>query len=581
MNKKLLVMMSAMVMCFSALPLQSVHAETDDNIVNPDCAETYVDVMPKIPVDVQYILPEWIPQNFTEAMQFDNKYGKTHIEDGLICCVRKKYNRIDCNEYLTEYSGESANECEPLVMFNETYNFVMPEKPDESDKEAYQEYLDFIHENYISKYIEYAEYYGHEVDIKADFEYEVTVYAMNPSSSVDINWIEKNQQTDRIVSTTTLSFESSADGVITETDLYGWFPDALGECYIEPVSIVNGHIVFCDYICYDGGYSLITEQDGTAKLECVASSSLYGTTIMPSPPGTSPIVIRAYKPVTSGTVKVTFKEAREWEQDGEEASKTVKCYNVDEDGNITEIDESEVTLLNMGDCNLDDKFTVSDVVMLQKWLVGSGELKCWQNADFNNDNRVDVFDLLLMKKALTEKLPLVSQKSEEVTNDDITMLKQTVLMKYPDTDMSNFTFVYEPDHQLNHHFNGKLFSVYYKGVLLHGYGDINTDENVYAVIKKEKNNYKSVEMNFIVDPERFKEVNLDGEYKSAEEIKESINKYEMETAEKGPQFIIYVDWISGFNYELKPAYLVKWHDYECIYDAVTGEEIEYIPYYVV
>ncbi|MDE6665716.1 MAG: hypothetical protein K2K14_05970 [Ruminococcus sp.] len=222
MNKKLLAMMSAMVMCFSALPLQSVHAETDDNIVNPDCAETYVDVMPKIPVDVQYILPEWIPQNFTEAMQFDNKYGKTHIEGGLICCVRKKYNRIDCNEYLTEYSGDDSMGL--LTLFNETYNFVMPEKPDESDEEAYQEYLDFLSENHISKSdIEYGLVY-------VKFEYEVTVYAMNPSSSVDINWIEKNQQTDRIVSTTTLSFESSADGVITETDLYGWFPDALGEC---------------------------------------------------------------------------------------------------------------------------------------------------------------------------------------------------------------------------------------------------------------------------------------------------------------------------------------------------------------
>ncbi|MDE7137461.1 MAG: hypothetical protein K2O29_03250 [Ruminococcus sp.] len=113
--------------------------------------------------------------------------------------------------------------------------------------------------------------------------------------------------------------------------------------------------------------------------------------------------------------------------------------------------------------------------------------------------------------------------------------------------MSDFTFVYEPDHKLNNQLNGKLFSVYYKNVLLHGYGDINTDENVYAVIKNEKYNMKSVDMNFMVDPERFKEVNLDGEYKSAEEIKESIDKYEMESAVKEPQFIIYLDWISGFN----------------------------------
>lgn len=163
----------------------------------------------------------------------------------------------------------------------------------------------------------------------------------------------------------------------------------------------------------------------------------------------------------------------------------------------------------------------------------------------------------------------------------MTMLKQTVLEKYAGTDMTDFTFVYNPDHKLNSYFNGKLFSVYYKGVLVHGYGDINTDSNAYAVIRNEKDNLKSVDMNFIVSPERFKEVNLDGEYKSVEEIKESVDKYEMESAVTEPQFIIYADHKSGFDYELKPAYVIEWHDYERIYDAVTGEEIEYIPYFVV
>lgn len=566
MNKKLLAMMSAMVMCFSAMPMCSAYAET------------YVDVMPEIPVDVQDVFPEWVPTDFTEALRFDNKYGKTHIENGLICCVRKKYNYDDCNKYLTEYSDESNIE----VLFNETYNFVMPEKPDESDKEAYQEYLDFLSENYISEYIEYAEYYGHEIEIKAYFEYEVTVYAMNPSSSVDINWIEKTPQTDHILSTQTLSFESSADGEITETDLYGWFPDSVGECYKDTVSVVNGHIVYCDYMCTDAGLSLITEQNGTAKLECVASDSLSGTTVMPPPPGTSPTIAKAYKPITSGTVKVTFKQAQDWEGGyADDDATVVKYYSVDENGSITEIDESEFTPLNMGDCNLDGKTGISDVVMLEKWLMGSGKLECWQNADFNNDNRVDVFDLVLMKQSLLEKLPLISQETEDVTDNDMTMLKQTVLEKYAGTDMTDFTFVYNPDHKLNSYFNGKLFSVYYKGVLVHGYGDINTDSNAYAVIKNEKDNMKSVDVNLLVKPELYSEIDLDGEYKTIDEIKESIDKYEMESSVKEPQFIIYLDWISGFDYELKPAYVVEWRDYERIYDAVTGEEIEYIPYFVV
>lgn len=564
MNKKLVAMMSAMVMCFSAMPICTAYAETD------------VDVMPEIPVDVQDVLPEWIPQNFTEALDFDNTYGKTHIEDGLICCVRVK-SKDERLEYSTEYSDDSQFE----LLLNETYNFELPEKPDESDEEAYQEYLDFLYSNGISEF---------EVEnnlIYINFEYEVTVYSLKATESVEINWIEKHKNSGN-TDITTLSFESSADGEVTETDLYGWLPDTMGEGYSfmknnGEISVHDDYIVICSDICWDGGYSMVVEQDGMAKLELAekeVSSYRYITQVC----GGSSTEVQLYKPVTSGTVKVTFKEARTWEEDGKEVNKVVKCYNVSEDGTITEIDESEVTQLNIGDCNLDGKVGIADVVTLKKWLMGSGELECWQNADFNNDNKVDVFDLVLMKQSLLEKLPAISQDNEYVTDNDMTMLKQTVLEKYAGTDMTDFTFVYNPDHKLNSYFNGKLFSVYYKGVLVHGYGDINTDSNAYAVIKNEKDNLKSVDINLLVKPELYSEIDLDGEYKSAEEIKESVDKYEMESAVKEPQFIIYADYKSGFDYELKPAYLVEWNDkagYERIYDAVTGEEIEYIPYFVV
>lgn len=561
MNKKLVAMMSAMVMCFSAIPICTAYAETD------------VDVMPEIPVDVQDVLPEWIPQNFTEALDFDNTYGKTHIEDGLICCVRVK-SKDERLEYSTGYSDDSQFE----LLLNETYNFELPEKPDESDEEAYQEYLDFLYSNGISEF---------EVEndlIYINFEYEVTVYSLKATESVEINWIEKHKNSGN-TDITTLSFESSADGEVTETDLYGWLPDTMGEGYSfmkenGEISVHDDYIVICSDICWDGGYSMVVEQDGMAKLELAEKEASSYRYIAPVCGGSS-TEVQLYKPVTSGTVKVTFKEARTWEADGKEVNKVVKCYNVSEDGTITEIDESEVTQLNIGDCNLDGKVGIADVVTLKKWLMGSGELECWQNADFNNDNKIDVFDLVLMKQSLLEKLPAISQADEYVTDNDMTMLKQTVLEKYAGTDMTDFTFVYNPDHKLNSYFNGKLFSVYYKGVLVHGYGDINTDSNAYAVIKNEKDNLKSVEINLLVKPELYSEIDLDGEYKSAEEIKESVDKYEMESAVKEPQFIIYADHKSGFDYELKPAYLVEWRDYERIYDAVTGEEIKYIPYFVV
>ncbi|MDE6034812.1 MAG: dockerin type I repeat-containing protein [Ruminococcus sp.] len=55
-----------------------------------------------------------------------------------------------------------------------------------------------------------------------------------------------------------------------------------------------------------------------------------------------------------------------------------------------------------GDVNDDGKFSVADVVLLQRWLISDGNviLKNWKNADLHEDNTLDVFDLVLMKKQL-------------------------------------------------------------------------------------------------------------------------------------------------------------------------------------
>ncbi len=75
----------------------------------------------------------------------------------------------------------------------------------------------------------------------------------------------------------------------------------------------------------------------------------------------------------------------------------------------------------MGDCNLDGKFSVTDVVMLQKWLVRAGELTCWQNADFTEDGRIDGFDLALMKRALLEEqkaIPMLIIMDEQIIESE-------------------------------------------------------------------------------------------------------------------------------------------------------------------
>ena len=56
----------------------------------------------------------------------------------------------------------------------------------------------------------------------------------------------------------------------------------------------------------------------------------------------------------------------------------------------------------MGDVNEDREFTVLDIVLFQKWLLGVTDtsLPDWKAADFNEDEKLDIFDFCLMKRAL-------------------------------------------------------------------------------------------------------------------------------------------------------------------------------------
>ena len=58
-----------------------------------------------------------------------------------------------------------------------------------------------------------------------------------------------------------------------------------------------------------------------------------------------------------------------------------------------------------GDANEDGAVDILDIVALQKYLLGSGELKNSNNADMNGDDVLDAFDLALLKRKIidTEK----------------------------------------------------------------------------------------------------------------------------------------------------------------------------------
>ena len=70
----------------------------------------------------------------------------------------------------------------------------------------------------------------------------------------------------------------------------------------------------------------------------------------------------------------------------------------------------------LGDLNGDWILSISDLVMLQRWLLGAtdAEFVDWVLADFNKDNKVDIFDICLMRKSIIKSvnIPVVLSITE-------------------------------------------------------------------------------------------------------------------------------------------------------------------------
>ncbi|WP_455125371.1 dockerin type I repeat-containing protein [Ruminococcus sp.] len=56
-----------------------------------------------------------------------------------------------------------------------------------------------------------------------------------------------------------------------------------------------------------------------------------------------------------------------------------------------------------GDVNADGVFDLSDLVMLQKWLLGDGTLTNWNAGDLQKDGNLNGYDLCIMRNRLAEE----------------------------------------------------------------------------------------------------------------------------------------------------------------------------------
>lgn len=81
------------------------------------------------------------------------------------------------------------------------------------------------------------------------------------------------------------------------------------------------------------------------------------------------------------------------------------CFEAQKAEQVSEFEPGDKPERVLGDANGDGEFSVSDVILLQKWLlaVPDNEIADWKAVDICEDGVIDVFDLVSMKKALLAK----------------------------------------------------------------------------------------------------------------------------------------------------------------------------------
>ena len=209
------------------------------------------------------VLPDWVPTNFADAVQFYNTHGRSYVANDIICLVRplKEQEKEDT---MISISGSMTMVNTPACTEPEYYALDIPEKPDPSDEEA------------VKAYQAYCEKLGLPSDDYGFFEsydetdlFEVGLFRVLDGLDLTVEW--RMQDGDESRTLESFSFENTG-GTVTETDIYGWLPDSPKEynAFLDAngrVSVHGTYIVYCDETNFSMEAAMSMEQSGEGKIK--------------------------------------------------------------------------------------------------------------------------------------------------------------------------------------------------------------------------------------------------------------------------------------------------------------------------
>ena len=312
MKTRLLASLTAGMMLLSAVTLPPVQAAVpEDQVIGT--------------------LPDWVPQDFADALQFYNTHGKSYVHDNVICLVRPMIQYRE-DEYSFSLSGSMTMVNTPAAGESKIYELEIPEKPDPEDPQAVAAY---------EAYCERLGIYSHDYSFfetyavcKTQQAFEVELFRVLENYDLTVSWTEKYDGDLR--TTETFSF-ANTDGTTTETDLYGWLPDSAPEfndflMQYGRASVHGNYIAYCADLHAAAGEKLVMTQSGEGSIKEVLQSYCMPFELEPlDGSGTASVIL--YQPVTDGQVNVEWGIGRQWSDD-EPEPQTSGIYEIQEGGTV-------------------------------------------------------------------------------------------------------------------------------------------------------------------------------------------------------------------------------------------------------
>lgn len=236
MKKRMTALITAGLMLASAVPLTSAQAAAPET------------------------LPDWVPTSYAAAIDFQNTYGATHTQDGLICVVHDSGNPQMSPHF--EVNGVYASQADCLVS--------------QEDYAAYPE---------------------------ADDSPYIMVSLFRPEENMTISYKSDREQTD-------YTFSTEDGDEIIETDIYGWLPDCAEE-YSEylnshgQVSVRDNCVLICTSYSAGTSYRWSVSENGGEYFELAETINCSARTVEPMDGGTVENIY-VYKALKDGYAKIRY-----------------------------------------------------------------------------------------------------------------------------------------------------------------------------------------------------------------------------------------------------------------------------------